>query len=235
MGQRAVGECARQAHLTARRQAFADGATHLGEQRVLLRARKLEGHLAPGHDLVPEPEQHVVVQPAGEPQGQLHLRRPDQPLVGRTKVAQLPVDDRDPRGLVRAAQSEVCLFGDRCEVAGVPEAHRVGLILVAQMRPAVGPQGLQQRVPDPAFGRADGDHRGVHQRGQQVDHLTALRCRRRSRPPRRRTGRSFRRTPTADRTGVVGSESGGCRTSRGRLGECCVVPRQDRWERGARG
>ena len=103
VGQGAVGECARQAHLAASRQALADGATHLGEQRVLLRARKLEGHLAPGDDLVSEPEQHVVVQPPGEAQCQLHVRRSDQPLMGRTEVAQFSVDDRDPRRLVRAA------------------------------------------------------------------------------------------------------------------------------------
>ena len=75
----------------------ADGATHLGEQRVLLRARKLEGRLAPGDDLVSEPEQHVVMQSAGEAQRQVHVRRSNQPLMGRTKIAQFPVDDRDPR------------------------------------------------------------------------------------------------------------------------------------------
>ncbi len=225
----------RQPHLTARRQALADGATHLGEQRVLLRARKLEGHLAPGDDLVSEPEQHVVVQPAGEAQGQLHLRRSDQPLMGRTEIVQLPVDDRDPLGLVRAAQPEVGLFGDRCVVAGVPEAHGVGLVLVAEMRPAVGPQGLQQRVPDPAFGRPDGDHRRVHQRGQQVDHLTAFDA---------VAGADLFGGGEVEASGEhrepveqasLGRESGGCRTSRGRLGGCCVVPRQHRWERGGRG
>ena len=91
--------------LPARRQAFADCATHLREQRMLVRATEIEGHLAPGDDLISVPEQHVVVQPAREPQRQLQLGRLDRPLMGSTKIAQLPVNSRDPLGLIRAAKT----------------------------------------------------------------------------------------------------------------------------------
>ena len=93
--------------------------------------------------------------------------------MGSTKIAQLPVDSRDPLGLIRATKTAVCLFGDRRVVASVSEANRVGLTAGAQMLRSVAPQRLQQRVADPPVGSPDGDHRGVHQRRQQVDHVTA--------------------------------------------------------------
>ena len=59
------------------------------------------------------------------------------------------------------------------EVACVSEPRRLSPPTIVQMVEPVLPQHLQQRVPRRPSGRPGGDHRRVHQIGQQIDHLAA--------------------------------------------------------------